>query len=84
MTARIAIDNPKIEADENGKCSKITEFVKSRAIMFYWMATLSRRLTKNHISITLSFKYGSKPFIDKSLYIETFTSHYGQNLSNQK
>lgn len=86
MTARITIDNPEeFEADENGKCSKITEFVKSRSdYEFIGWPPSPEDDYENHISITLSFKYGSKPFQDKSLYIMRFTEVITNRISQIK
>ena len=86
MTARISIDNPdQFQADENGKCSKFVEFVKSRSDYEFigWPPSPDDEY-ENHISITLSFKYGSKPFNDKSLYIERFTEVIMNRISQIK
>lgn len=86
MTARISIDNPEeFKADENGKCSQIVEFVKSKPdYEFIGWPPSAEDDYENHISITLSFKYGSKPFNDKASYIMRFTEVITDRISQIK
>ena len=85
-TARIIIEKTEeFKTDENEQSSHIVKFVKSRTDYSFLGWPLSPDDNyENHISITLSFKYGSKPFVDKSLYIERFSEIVSDRLNQVK
>jgi predicted RNA-binding protein YlqC (UPF0109 family) len=84
-TARIRIDGLGVDGDDKGQSSHLVDFVKGKIDHSFigWPPSPEDEF-EHYILIILSFKYGSKPFVDKSLYIERFTEVISDRINQIK
>jgi hypothetical protein len=73
-TARIRVESLGAEPDENGKSGNIVEKGSAPNTDFMGWGPSVGEDYEHYIKITLSFKRDAKPFVDKTLYQERFSS----------
>lgn len=73
-TARIRVESLGAEPDENGKSGNIIDKGSAPNTDFMGWGPSVGEDYEHYIKITLSFKRDAKPFVDKALYQERFSS----------